>query len=447
MQETVYRVMGLLCAVVAAVPLGTNLGLVCVLWLLVSGRLLATRGAVTPGLSALGLPAPAVRRAWAALGQGRWTSAALLEQWGHVVEQERRGRAHEHEGYRPVAVDLTGFWRPRLRACPTTHYDGRAGKALPAIPIGLVARVGSVGGQRLGLPLAFVRADPADPSEAAQARALVQAAEAVLDAEDVLVLDAGFGVRRLQEGGATRYVVREAKNVTARRARPPAYAGRGRPATRGELVRPLARPYRGRRIPATAPDRVTTWQEDAAVIRAEEWDALVRPDAAPGSPTFRLVAIHDPRWTEPLLLASPLAVSARALRDLYSDRWPVEQLPLAAKQMIGAGRQFVSEPETCQRLPELALLAGAILSYAAATQPAVPTGFWDRRPRPTPGRLRRVLAQVRFPMDFPFPARLRAKAAVTDHLPKGFWGQRRPRSAEPTLAQRPDSSQAGSQAA
>jgi hypothetical protein len=447
MHETVYRVMGLLCAVVARVPIGTNLGLVCLLWALVSGRLLTTRGAVIPGLSALGLPAPAVRRAWAALGQGSWTSAALLEQWGQVVEQESRWQPHEHEGYRPVAVDLTGFWRPRLRACPTTHYDSRAGKALPAIPLGLVARVGSVGSQRLGLPLAVVRADPADPSEAAQARALVQAAVAGLTERDALVVDAGFGVRQLQEGGARRYVVREAKNVTARRAQPPAYAGRGRPPTRGEVVRPLARTYRDRRIPASAPDRVTTWQEDAVVIRAEEWAALVRPDAAPGAPPFRLVAIHDPRWTEPLVLASPLAVSARALRDLYLDRWPVEQLPLAAKQMVGAGRQFVSAPETCQRLPELALLAGAILSYAAATQPAVPTGFWDRRPQPTPGRLRRVLAPGGFPKDFPFPARIRRKAAVSDHLPKGNWGQRRRQQAGPTSAPSPGPSQPVSPAA
>jgi hypothetical protein len=422
--------MGLLCAVVARVPLGTNLGLVSLLWMLVSGRLLATRGAVIPGLSALGLPAPAVRRAWAALGQGRWTSGALLAQWGHVVDQDGHWRPHEHAGYRPVAVDLTGFWRPRLRGCPTTHYDGRAGKALPAIRLGLVARVGSVGGQRLGLPVQIVRADPADPSEAAQARALVATAAAGLGPQDVLVLDAGFGVRQLQASGACRYVVREAKNVTARRVQPPAYPGRGRPATRGEIVRPLARTYRGRRIPATVPDQVTTWQEGEAVIRAEEWSELVRPDAAPGTPPFRLVAIHDPRWTEPLVLASALAESARVLRDLYLDRWPVEQLPLAAKQMVGAARQYVAAPETCQRLPELAVLAGAILSYAAATQPALPTGFWDRRPQPTPGRLRRALAQGPFPQDFPCPARIRRKAAVTDHLPKGFWGQRSVRSAK-----------------
>lgn len=442
MQESVYRVLRLLCAVVAAVPVGTNLGLVCLLWMLVSGRLLATRGALIPGLSAVGLAAPAVRRAWAALGHGSWTSAGLLADWRGVVEGEGHWQAHTYEGYRPVAVDVTGFWRPRLAHCPTTHYDGVAGKARAAIPVGIVARVGSVGPQRLGLPLALVRADPAEPSPAAHNRALVREAIAVAGAEDAMVVDGGFGVRLLQEAGATTFVARVAKSFTARRAEPPPYPGRGRPATRGELVRPLARRYRGRDLPATPPDEVITWQEGEAVLRAEQWDALVLPDAAPGSPTFQVVAIHHPRHPEPLLLASPLAVSPRALRGLYADRWPVEQLPLAAKQMLGAGRQFVSEPETCQRLPELALLAGAILTYAAATQPAVPTGFWDRRPQPTPGRLRRVLAQAAFPKEFPFPARIREKAAVSAHLPKGYWGQHRRRQARPIPTPSPGPPQA-----
>src|SRR5207237_9739990 len=100
-------------------------------------------------------------------------------------------------------------------------------------------------------------------------------------------------------------------------------------------------------------------------LRAEQWTGLVLPDATPGSPTFTIVAIADPASTEPLLVATPLALSPQALRELYRDRWPVEQLPLAAKQMLGAARQFVHEPETCQRCPELALLAGAVLTYAA----------------------------------------------------------------------------------
>ena len=426
MQATVYRVIEVLCAVVATVPIGTNLGLVQVLWTLVSGRLLESRGAVIPGLSATGLSEPAVRRAWAALGQGDWTSAELLRAWQRQVEADGQWRAHEHEGYRPVAVDVTGFWRPRLQGCATSHYHGPAGKALPAIPVGIVARVGSIGSQRLGVPLAFVRADAKNPSPAAHTRALLQAAVQAATADDALVLDAGFEIRQVQDAGATRDVVRAAKNVTGRRATLPPYPGRGAPRKRGELIRPLARTYRDRVLPATAPDYVVTWQEGDAVLRAEGWDDLVLPDVPLTSPTFRLVVIHDPRWTEPLVLATTLAVSTRALRDLYLDRWPVEQLPLAAKQMLGAARAFVSETETCQRLPALALLAGSILTYLAATQPPIPTGSGDRRPRPTPGRLRRRLAHTLFPTAFPFPHRIRQKASVTAHLPTGFWGQRRP---------------------
>jgi hypothetical protein len=431
MPEAVYRVLGVLCVVVARTPIGTNLGLVHVLWMLVSGRLLETRGAVITGLSATGLSDPAVRRSWAALGQGSWSSSGLLESWRGHVEAEGHWRAHQYAGYRPVAVDVTGFWRPRLRGLATSHYHGPAGKALPAIPVGMVARVGSVGTQRLGLPLALVRADPKDPSTAAHERALLQAAVRAMTPADALVLDAGFEIRQLQDAKATRYVVRAAKNVTGRRATVVASTGRGRPRTRGELIRPLARAYQGRVLPATDPDHVDTWQEGDTVVRAAWWDDLVLPNVPLTSPTFRLVVVYDPRWSEPLVLATTLPVSARTLRDLYLDRWPVEQLPLAAKQMLGAARAFVSAPETCQRLPALALLAGSILTYLASTLPAVPTTSWDRRPRPTPGRLRRLLARAVFPTSFPLPTHIRQKAAVTGHLPTGAWGQQHPRAHVP----------------
>lgn len=426
MPEAVYRMMSLLCTLVLPLPIGTNLGLLHLLWMLVSGRLLGARGAVLPGLGDCGLADQALRRAWAALGQGGWTSAQLLGRWAGVVAAEGRWQPHEHGGYRPVAVDVTGFWRPRLQGCPTTHYHGAAGRALPAIPLGLIARVGHVGAQRLALPLAFVRADPADPRAGTHERLLVRAAVRHCAADDVLVLDRGFGVALLQEEGATRYVVRLAKNAAFRRATPPDYGGRGRRPTRGAAVRPLPRTYRGHPLPATAPDRVATWTEGDAVLRAEVWADPTLPDAAADTPTFSVLALHDPRYREPLLLATPLALTPQQARDCYRDRWPVEQLPRAAKQMLGAARAFVHAPETCQRLPELALLAGAVLSYAAATSSAIPTGFWDRHPRPTAGHLRRLLVRTPFPHDFPLPARIRVKATVTAHLRTGFWGQRRP---------------------
>ena len=143
----------------------------------------------------------------------------------------------------------------------------------------------------------------------------------------------------------------------------------------------------------------------------------------------QVVAIYDPCYREPWLLACPLRLSSPALRGLYRDRWPVEQVPLAAKQMLGGARQFVFAPESCQRLPELNLLAGSIVTYLAATLPAIPTGFWDRDPKPTPGRLRRLLAQTPFPKSYPLPERLRKKDSVSEHLPKGILGHRRTKQA------------------
>ena len=202
----------------------------------------------------------------------------------------------------------------------------------------------------------------------------------------MLVLDAGFGLVLLQEEGTTmHYVVRCAKNSPFRRAQPPSYGGH-----------PLPRTYKGCTIAATPPDRVETWQEDGVTLCAEVWTDLVLSTAVAMAgteakrPTVTVVAVSDPRHREPLLLASslPVAVGPCVLWDLYRDRWLVEHLSLAAKHMLGAARAFVHAPETCQRLPALALLARAILSYVAAASPALPIGFWDRRPLPTLGRLR-----------------------------------------------------------
>jgi hypothetical protein len=458
MQTAVYRVVSLLCGLVVSLPIGTNLGLLHLFWMLLSGKLLHSRGAIFPGLSAVGLSEGAVRRAWAALGQGSWTSDRLVKQWSRVVEAEGEWQPHRHGGYHPVAVDITGFWRPRLQGCPTSHYSATAGKALPAIPVGIIARIGSVGAQRFGLPRGLVRADPKDPSPSAHRRVLLKRAVELQQPSDLLVTDREFTVGQLQAAGATVWVTRLRKDVTARRAEPPPYRGRGRPPKYGDLVRPLARRRGEREIAATPPDQVTTWTEHDSVacpegrrgdrtLRAEQWINLVVPDAAPGSPTFTIVAISDPAYTEPLLVATPLALSPQVLRELYRDRWPVEQLPLAAKQMLGAARQFVHEQETCQRFPELALLAGAILTYVAATSPAVPTGSWDRQPRRTPGRLRRLLAQADFPKDIPVPGRLRVKRAVTDHLPKGYWGQRRPSTPTSASSGTPDQPPASAEVA
>jgi hypothetical protein len=130
-------------------------------------------------------------------------------------------------------------------------------------------------------------------------------------------------------------------------------------------------------------------------------------------------------FQKPLVLGTNIAAKAETLFLLYRDRWPVEQPPLVAKQMLGLHRQFVFSPVCVLRLPELALLVANILTYLAAVLPAMPTGFWDRQPKRTSGRLRRTLAGAVFPNEYPFDERLREKQSVIDHLPKGILAHRR----------------------
>ncbi len=420
-----------LCAVTQDLPIGTNLALLHCLWMQLSGTLLPSRGALFPALQATGLSPAEIRRAWTAFRSGAWKIDEMLSDWESYVLEQEHWQVHQYEGYYPKAVDLTAYWRPTLKGCQSKHYYPPAEKALPAIVLGIIARVGSVNRQRVAVITKLVRAEPDDPAEASLQTAVVQQVAETLGVDEMPIFDAGFKIRELQAVELPRYVVRLAKNFTARRNILPVYKGHGRRAEYGELVRPLARTRNRKHIPATPPERVETWSKKGTQFRAEFWDNLGLPDGKvhPDNPTFTVVAVYDPRYREPWLLACPLQLSGPALQGLYHDRWPVEQIPLAGKQMLGGARQFVFAPESCQRLPELNLLAGSMITYLAATLPPVPTGFWDRKPKPTPGRLRRLLARTPFSKVYPLPGRLRKKNSVSDHLPKGILGHRRTKQA------------------
>jgi DDE family transposase len=439
MSEIVYRISGLLEPMLVSVPKGSNLGLFHLLWALLSGKLLASRGAVSGALWDLGLPKEAVRRSLAALSYGRLRINLLLFAWQQQIQQEGHFRAHRYEGYTPVACDLVGFFRPRLFGCASKHYQSQAGKALPAVVLAIVAPVGSIGAKRVALPRLVVRAEPATPSEAALKQAALKQAHQGLAADEALVVDAGFALADLLGLAGARFVLRLPKNFTARNKRVPTRSGPGRPREYGIIVRPLARRYRGKRLSASPPDGVARWKEGKKSVRAHLYEHLVLKAARPGSAGFRCVVIYHPDYKQPLVLATNLMVSAYALYRLYRDRWPIETVAQAAKQVLGAERAFVFSPESRMRLPELAIVAGSLLSYVAATCQPVATGFWDRAARPTCGRLRRMLSRVDFAELALSEGQLCKKASVTGHLKKGIEAHRRRKGEHlfPKLLRRP----------
>jgi hypothetical protein len=123
-----YRITEALSAIVIDLPIGTNLGLLYILWTRLSGRLLQNRGALIPALAATGLEPAGVRRAWAAFAGGAWDVSHLISALQALVRHEGRWHAQHCGGYRVRAVYTTGFFRPRLKNCATKHYVSQAGE-------------------------------------------------------------------------------------------------------------------------------------------------------------------------------------------------------------------------------------------------------------------------------------------------------------------------------
>lgn len=394
--------------------------------MLLSGKLLSSRGAIFPALLSVGLTDEEVRRSWAAMRYGSWETEELLQKWSAYVTKDEKWEAVRYGGYSIRAVDLSAYWRPKHKKVKSKHYDSQAGKALPGVVFGLIGQVGKVGEQRIALLTDLLRADLGHSSEDELEKKLLERVAQTLAEDEIAVFDAGFKPKALLEAEVPRFVLRLARNTTFRRNHLPAYKG-GRPPEYGELVRPFERTFKGKELQATLPDRVLTWEKDGVEIRAECWDGVVLSDekVSEEKQLFWVVAVYDPQYENPLLLAFPLKLAAQAAAQIYKNRWPIEQPPLVSKQMLGAHRQFVSSEESCYRFPELTLLAGSILTYLAATFPPIATGFWDRKPKRTPGRLRRYLDQVTFSnLPQPESERIRKKASVTEHLPKGVLSYR-----------------------
>ena len=253
----------------AELPIGTNLAMAHTFWALLGGQLLNSRGALFPALKAIGLEDDEVRRAWTAVYKGVWQTEQLLEQWRKQVERMPEWERHEYEGYKPVTADVTAFWRPSLKNCPSKHYHPAAQRALPAVIFGVVGEVGEINGQRIALPKAFERVHATDPSEKRLWRSILKNVHKTLAADEIAVVDAGVKVRDLQKAEINRYVVRLATNFTARHNTLRDYCGVGRKPIYGELIRALPRIHKGKTLPASASQETQSWDENGRIIRAD----------------------------------------------------------------------------------------------------------------------------------------------------------------------------------
>lgn len=387
------------------------------LWTLLAGHLLPSRGALFPALQHAGMSDRETRQAEAALREGKWSIQSLLDRFCWLMNRERQEQQTHRvsiDGWKPLLIDWVGFFRPRLAQCASKHFDSLAGKALPAIELGMVATIQQV--QDRVIP-ALV-----DLNRSGDTLALVQLAQARQRDQEVVIADRQVKVSHLQQAGVKHFVIRAPQNLAARKSQiPPQETGkRGRKPTRGEIVRPLARSYRGNALAATEADREEVFVEEGRQLTAKWFDRIKVSGCCL---IVSCLVIQDPRYKNAWVLLTDLEnVSAQTVYRLYRSRWKIEQLPQTGKQLLGGHRSFVHAATSRYRLPELCLLCASLSLYLSATCKSMPTGFWDRHPARTPGRYRRALSAAALPEFRQLSVgcgRVREKASVHAHLQKG----------------------------
>lgn len=419
------RTIQVLMEILQVTAIGTNVGLLRIMWAMVNGSFLHSRGAVMTALHLCGFTPQQTRRSWQALRYGIWNIGEMIGGWRLHVEQMEQWQASRYEGYKPVAADVTTFWRPRLQGWKGKFYQALAKRAMIGVGLGVVVEVGRVGRQRLPILRQLIRPEKDGNHDKGLQATTLRWVGQHLAADEVLLYDGGTHLAEVAEAGIARYVIRLALNCVARRnALSPRTGRRGRPTEYGCYVRPLARQRKDNVIAATPADSTTTFSFQSRTITAEGWYGLVRSDQKvdESHQTFTIWVFADPNYRQPLIVATNLAAAqAETIYRLYRDRWPVEEVPLVAKQMIGLHRQFVSAFACCYRLPELALLAANVLTYLAAVLPAIPTAFWDRHPKKHQAAFAVSWLKPIFPMFSSIMTNSEKKRQSLTTCPKVFW--------------------------
>jgi hypothetical protein len=360
MSIAITRTIQVLEEIVKVLPMGTNLALLQLMWAMANGSFLKSRGAVHSALVESGFTPGKVRRSWSALRYGVWSISELVGRWRAIVLREGRWQPREYAGYQPLAVDITAFWRPQLKGWAGKFFYRLANRAIKGVGFGVITQVGQVDGQRIPLLKRIIRVKRLEMSEADLKAAILRQVATYLAEKEVWVHDAGVELAEVQTAAIPRYVIRLALNVTGRRNYLPPPQKRGRPAEYGVKVRPLPRQRLERKIEATPPDECNQFQFQGRTIQVQGWHGLIRADqkVADAGDTFTIWVFHDPLYDKPMVLGTNLEAQAETVYRLYIDRWPVEQPPLVAKQMLGLHRQFVFSPCLCAPPARVSLVGG-----------------------------------------------------------------------------------------
>jgi len=440
-----YRILDLIEQMVSIALKGTALGLSDLVSAMLSGYFIESGGAVTPAIEAFlrrevkdeKEREARTRRGAKAMTYGSYNMKELMDKLQAIVAAEGQWQPTIVQGYRVTPVDFTAYWRASVKNLKTKAYNSDADKAISGVPIGMIASVGEVNGQRIALLKNVAVADLKVNDGSEHKRQLYKQVATELAEDEMAVFDAGFRLVEAVEANILQCLIRLSKNVTFGKTAgeiPERTSAKGPEPTqyKAEIVRPLTRKHGDKILPATEADEIYTMREERGrEIEVHIWHKLYFLERQLENVTderkkqklrhtpIKVMAIYDPDYAAPLLLGTPLLeLKPESASKVYVARWPIEGLPQTGKYILsgGGGTHYVHHPTAMQRLPLLSLIFGSLLKYAAATLPPFRSGFWDRTLKPTYGRLLRHLKKVGVQLS----GQLFKKESATAHLPVGY---------------------------
>lgn len=374
-------------------PAGTDYFLGIVLIVMMTGRLVATRGSLARAVYPLVLH---LRWGWhaceRALERGQFEMDQLFEcafNWClRELEAEVVRLGSQQRQVQALDTSTIARFRAEKRlGAAGKGYWGRANRAVRANIVATINSVVLIGGIRLGLVRRTRFGESCEQAVAALFKELPPC-----QSPRLIVVDAGIATKE-QFAAATpeNALLGRLRSNCKLRCAPPPPAGKpgpGRPPKHGSELHPW------RDEPEVKPEEEMMIEvkeqvgkkEQTRTIRLRRWSEVHFEEYA--ETILDTVRVDDPKYDKPLLIGS----TARELKTIeflsgYQCRPTIETNFYVGQDSAAMEMPRAFAEVSVKRRISLALLAGSLLKAIAAKCETLSLGPWDNKPQRTAGRL------------------------------------------------------------
>ena len=105
MPSIVYQTALLICQLCKTLPIGTNLGIVYLLWTIITGKLLNSRGSLFPALLEAGFTDRQARQSEASLREGKFEIDRIIQEHNKIIKLHKKAEKITINEHTPLLLD------------------------------------------------------------------------------------------------------------------------------------------------------------------------------------------------------------------------------------------------------------------------------------------------------------------------------------------------------